>query len=71
MFALVITGAAEPTVTVRAAVLVPAAFVALMVTAIVAAAEGVPEMKPVAVLIDNPVGRLVAPKLVGEFVAVI
>lgn len=71
MPALVITGIAELIVTVRMAVLVPAAFVALIVTAVVAAAVGVPEIAPVPLLIANPAGKPVAPKLVGEFVAVI
>ena len=34
-------------------------------------AVGVPEMRPVAVLIARPGGRPLAPKLVGELVAVI
>jgi hypothetical protein len=71
VLALVITGIAELTVTVRVAVLVPAAFVALIVTGVVAAAVGDPEITPVAVLIESPAGMPVAPKLVGEFVAVI
>ena len=66
-----ITGIAELMVTVRVAVLVPAAFVALIVTAVVAAAVAVPEIKPLAVLIESPAGKPVAPKLVGELVAVI
>jgi hypothetical protein len=70
VFALVITGVAELMVTVRVAVLVPAALVALTFTAVVAAAVGVPEINPVAVLIDNPAGKPVAPKLLGELVAV-
>ena len=34
-------------------------------------AGGVPEMTPVVVLMDNPAGRFVAPKLVGKPLAVI
>ena len=67
---LVITGTAVM-VRVRVAVPVPAAFVALSVTGVVPGAVGVPKIKPVAVLTDNPAGKPVAPKLVGLLVAVI
>jgi hypothetical protein len=68
---LVITGTAGLTVRVRVAWPVPVALVALNVTGEVPAVVGVPEIKPVAVLTDNPAGRPVAPKLVGLLVAVI
>jgi hypothetical protein len=45
--------------------------VALSVTLEVPAAAGVPEIKPDAVLTVRPLGSPDAPKLVGEFVAVI
>jgi hypothetical protein len=50
---------------------VPVAFVALRVTVDVPATAGVPEIAPLVVLTLKPEGRPVAPKLVGEFVAVI
>ncbi len=65
------TGAAKLTVKVKAFVPVPAALVALNVTLEVPAAVGVPEIKPVAVLIESPVGKPVALKLVGLLEAVI
>jgi hypothetical protein len=50
---------------------VPTLFVALSDTEDVPPAPvGVPEIKPVEVLIDSPAGNPVAPKLVGVFVAV-
>ena len=58
-------------VKVREALPVPAVLVALRVTVEVPAAVGVPEIKPVAVFIDRPAGKPVAPKLVGVLVAVI
>ena len=58
-------------VRVREALPVPVAFVAVRVMVDVPATVGVPEIRPVAVLADRPVGRPVAPKLVGELVAVI
>jgi hypothetical protein len=67
----VITGGATFTVKARGALPVPPLFVALNVTAAVPAAVGVPEIKPEAVFTVRPTGNPVAPKLVGEFVAVI
>ena len=58
-------------VKVRVFVPVPPALVALKLTLEVAAVVGVPEIKPVVVLIDKPAGSPVALKLVGEFEAVI
>jgi hypothetical protein len=58
--ALVITGAAV-TVTVSVAVPVPPLLVALNVTVETPAPLGVPEIKPVVVLTDNPLGNPVAP----------
>jgi hypothetical protein len=71
---LLITGAASATVTVkvRDALPVPPLLVALKVTLDVPTAPvGVPEIKPEAVFTVRPVGNPDAPKLVGEFVAVI
>jgi hypothetical protein len=45
--------------------------VALSVTVEVPALVGVPEIKPESVFTVRPVGNPVAPKLVGELVAVI
>jgi len=59
------------TVRVSVAVPVPAPLVALNVTDDVPDVLGVPEIKPVAVLIDNPAGKPVAPKLVGLLVAAV
>jgi hypothetical protein len=69
--ALVITG--KPVmVSVRVAVPVPTLLVALSVTVDVPPVPvGVPEITPVVVLTDKPAGNPVAPKLVGELVAVI
>jgi hypothetical protein len=59
------------TVSVSVAVPVPALFVALSVIVETPAAAGVPEIRPVAVFTVRPAGRPVAPKLVGELLAVI
>jgi hypothetical protein len=61
LVALLMTGAAMETVSVRVALPVPPALIALRVTEDVAAAVGVPEITPVAVLIDSPAGSPVAP----------
>ena len=58
-------------VRVSVALPVPPALVALIVTEEVPAAVGVPEITPVLVFTESPAGRLLAPKLVGELVAVI
>ena len=70
--ALVIAGDVS-TLTVKAnvAVPVPAALVALNVTLDVPAAVGVPEMTPVAVLTESPLGNPAALKLAGLLAAVI
>jgi hypothetical protein len=68
---LVITGAATVTVKARVVLPVPPLFVALNVTLEVPAAVGVPEIKPEVVFTARPAGNPVAPKLVGELVAVI
>ena len=52
---------AEATVSVRAAVPVPALLVALRFTDEVAADVGVPEINPLPVFTDKPAGRPVAP----------
>ncbi|HTX39902.1 MAG TPA: hypothetical protein VME43_33015 [Bryobacteraceae bacterium] len=57
--------------TVSVADPVPLLFVAPIVTGVVPAVLGVPEMTPVEVLTDSPPGSPVAPKLVGELLAVI
>ena len=49
----------------------PPLLVALSVTLEVPAPVGVPEIKPEVVFTVRPAGNPVAPKLVGEFVAVI
>jgi hypothetical protein len=67
----VIAGGAIAIVSGRAALPVPPALVALRVTVEVAAAVGVPEISPVAVLIDKPAGKPVALYLVGVLVATI
>ena len=54
-----------------ACVPVPPALVAVMVALKVPAADGVPEMMPLLTLTVSPAGKPVAPKLVGELVAVI
>ena len=48
-------------VSARDALPVPPAFVALMVTVVVLATVGVPEIRPVVVLTTSPDGRPVAP----------
>jgi hypothetical protein len=66
---LVISGAALRVMT-RVAVPVPVVLRAEMVTLKVPAATlGVPEMRPVAVLMERPPGRPVALKEVGELSA--
>ena len=72
--ALVITGLggrAGLIVKLKVAVPVPPLLVALKATLEVPEAVGVPEISPVAVLIDRPAGSPVALKLVGLFKAVI
>ena len=69
--ALVITGAALLIVSVRVAVPVPPALVALSEIVEVPAAVGVPEIRPLVVFTDRPDGNPVALKPVGEFEAVI
>ena len=65
----VMTGAALRVIT-RVAVPVPAALVAERVTLKVPAATlGVPEMRPLVVLMERPPGRPVALKEVGELSA--
>ncbi|HTX39899.1 MAG TPA: hypothetical protein VME43_33000 [Bryobacteraceae bacterium] len=71
VLALVITGGPDVMATVSVVLPVPVLFVALMVTGVVPAALGVPEITPVEVLTDSPPGNPVAPKLVGELLAVI
>jgi hypothetical protein len=58
--ALVIIGAAKAMVIVSVAFPVPPLLVALRVTVEVPAAEGVPEINPVAVFTVNPAGKPVA-----------
>ena len=53
---LVITGAGAAMVKVSVAVPVPVELVALSVTVDVTAAVGVPEIRPVDALIENPAG---------------
>lgn len=77
--ALVITGAGggggggggDEIASFRTPVPVPPEFVALMFILKFPDTVGVPEMSPVLVFTESPAGRLVAPKLVGVFVAVI
>ncbi len=67
----VMAGAALRVIT-RVEVPVPVELVAVRVTLKVPAATlGVPEMRPVPVLIESPPGRPVALKVVGELSAVI
>jgi hypothetical protein len=67
----VMTGAARR-VRTRVAVPVPVALVAVTVTLKVPAATlGVPEMRPLVVLMERPPGRPVALKEVGELSALI
>ena len=61
MVALEITGAGTATVSVRVALPVPVPLVALRVTVEVPATVGVPDMRPVLVLILSPAGHPVAP----------
>jgi hypothetical protein len=56
---------------VNVAVPVPEAFVALREAVELPVVVGVPEIKPVLVLMLNPAGSPLAEKLEGEFVAVI
>jgi hypothetical protein len=71
MVALVMTGAAGEIVNVRVDVPVPPLLVALSATDEVPATVGVPEIRPVEGLTETPGDSPLAPKLVGEFVAVI
>src|SRR3989441_9703192 len=64
------TGVAGVIVTASVWVPVPPALVALRVTVEAPAVVGVPEMRPVVALSARPAGNPVAPKLVGELVAV-
>ena len=59
------------TVKVSVLVPVPPVLMAEMVTDLVPAAVGVPEMSPLVVFTLRPVGRPVAAKLVGVLLAVI
>ena len=71
---LVIVGAvlaAALIISVKVDVPVPPALVAPIVTLLVAAAVGVPEIKPVLAFNVSPAGRPVALKLAGELLAVI
>ena len=68
--ALLITGTAGITVSVSVVDPVPPALVAEIVTVLTATAVGVPLIRPVIVLMVNPVGSPVAPKEVGERLAV-
>ena len=69
---LVITGTVDAfTVNARVAEPVPPPLVALIVTEYEPVAVGVPEITPDEVLTDRALGRPVAPKLVGVYVAVI
>jgi len=69
--ALLTTGTGAATVRVSVAVPVPVLLVALSVMVEVPDADGVPEIRPVDLLTERPDGKPVAPKLVGEFDAVI
>ena len=71
MALLVITGGTAVTVRVRGPLPVPALLVALTVTWEIPGPVGVPEIKPEPVFTVRPAGNPVAPKLVGELVAVI
>ena len=68
---LVIAGFPKLTVSVSTAVPVPTALVALNVIGKTPTAVGVPLISPVLVLTLSPAGSPLAPKLVGELVAVI
>ena len=69
--ALVITGAVGVTVSVRVAWPVPPCVSGVRLIVDVPGAVGVPEISPVPVFTESPAGNPVAPKLVGELVAVI
>jgi hypothetical protein len=69
--ALVIAGFDNVMVSVNVAEPVPPAFVALIVTVVVAAAVGVPVIFPVEELTLRPAGNPVALKLVGVLLAAI
>ena len=69
--ALVITGAGGLIVRVKTLLPLPPALVALRLMFEEPAVVGVPEIKPLVVLIERPAGKPVALKLVGLFVAVI
>ena len=64
-------GGALLIVSVRVVLPVPLALVALMDTLEVPVVVGIPEIRPLDVLTDNPTGRPVALKLVGLLLAVI
>lgn len=68
---LVITGVGGTTVRVRVPVPVPPALVAVIVTLLVPVTDAVPEMIPLLESTLRPLGRPVALKLVGLFVATI
>jgi hypothetical protein len=68
--ALVIAGGVGRTVMVSVALPLPPALLALMVELNVPVTLGVPLITPVLVLTLKPVGRPVAPKLVGLLLAV-
>ena len=70
---LVITGVDVTafTLRVRGPLPVPPLLVALTITLEVPAPVGIPEIKPETVFTVRPAGNPVAPKLVGELVAVI
>ena len=70
---LVMVGATEAAVMVMlsACVPLPLPLVAAMVAAKVPVTDGMPVIKPVLMLTLSPAGNPVAPKLVGELVAVI
>ena len=69
--ALDTTGAATVTVIVKVFGFVPPPLIAPTITAVVAAVVGVPEINPVAVLIERPAGNPVARYDVGVPDAVI
>src|SRR5688500_12695932 len=64
------TGGRRMMLMVRACDPVPVGLVAVTFTLNAPATVGIPAIRPVAGLIDSPVGRPVAPKLVGLLVAV-
>ena len=63
------TGGGGLTVRTNVSVSVPPELEAVMVTLLVPAVVGVPEMTPVVGLFVRPAGRLLAPKEVGAFEA--